>query len=69
MKREERPFHIERTDEPPVARGGLMLAYEMAKALKLPQVAKAWFSPSDIPIATFGLTETARQSLCARAYG
>ncbi len=42
MERERRqgilPFRIERTDEPLVARGGLMLAYEMARALRLPQV-------------------------------
>ena len=42
MEREERqgilPFRIERTDEPLVARGGLMLAHEMAQALRLPQV-------------------------------
>lgn len=42
MRREQRqgilPFSIQRSDEPLVARGGLMLAYEMAQALKLPQV-------------------------------
>lgn len=32
------PFRIERSDEPLIARGGLVLPYEMAKALKLPQV-------------------------------
>lgn len=32
------PFRIERSDEPLVARGGLVLAYEMAKALRLPEV-------------------------------
>ena len=32
------PFRIERSDEPLVARGGLVLPYEMAKALRLPEV-------------------------------
>ena len=32
------PFRIERSDEPLVARSGLVLPYEMAEALKLPQV-------------------------------
>ena len=36
------PFRIERSDEPLVAavkpRGGLVLVYEMMKALKLPEV-------------------------------
>jgi hypothetical protein len=31
-------YEIEATDEPLIARGGLVLPYEMAKALKLPQV-------------------------------
>lgn len=30
------PFKIERTEEPLIARAGLVLPYEMAKALKLP---------------------------------
>ena len=30
------PFKIERTDEPLIARAGLVLPYEMASALKLP---------------------------------
>ncbi len=42
MERELRqgilPFRIERTDEPLVARGGLMLVCEIAQGLKLPQV-------------------------------
>ena len=32
------PFRIERSEEPLVARGGLVLPYEMGKALKLPEV-------------------------------
>jgi len=32
------PFKIEGTDEPLIARAGLILPYEMARALKLPQV-------------------------------
>ena len=32
------PFKIERTDEPLIARAGLVLPYEMARALKLPEV-------------------------------
>ena len=32
------PFKIVATDEPLVARGGLVLPYELAKALKLPKV-------------------------------
>jgi len=32
------PFKIEQTGEPLIARSGLVLPYEMAKALKLPQV-------------------------------
>ena len=32
------PFKIEGTDEPLIARAGLVLPYEMAKVLKLPQV-------------------------------
>lgn len=32
------PFLIERSDEPLVARGGLVLPYEMAKAIRLPEV-------------------------------
>ncbi len=32
------PFRIERSDEPLVARGGLVLPYEMAKAMRLPEV-------------------------------
>lgn len=32
------PFRIERSEEPLVARGGLVLPYEMAKALRLPEV-------------------------------
>lgn len=32
------PFKIERSDEPLIARGGLVLPYEIAKALKIPQV-------------------------------
>jgi len=32
------PFRIEQSDEPLIARGGLILPYEMAKALKLPKV-------------------------------
>ena len=32
------PFKIERSDEPLIARAGLVLPYEMARALKLPQV-------------------------------
>jgi len=32
------PFRIERSDEPLLARGGLVLPYEMARALRLPEV-------------------------------
>lgn len=32
------PFRIEQSDEPLIARGGLILPYEMARALKLPKV-------------------------------
>ena len=32
------PFRIEGSDEPLVARGGLVLPYEMAEALRLPEV-------------------------------
>lgn len=32
------PFRIEQSNEPLVARGGLILPYEMAKAMKLPEV-------------------------------
>ena len=32
------PFKIEQTDAPLMARGGLVLPYEMAKALRLPEV-------------------------------
>jgi len=32
------PFRVEKTDEPLIARAGLILPYEMARALKLPQV-------------------------------
>lgn len=32
------PFRIEKSEEPLIARGGLVLAYEMAEALRLPQV-------------------------------
>jgi len=32
------PFKIEKSDEPLIARAGLVLPYEMAGALKLPQV-------------------------------
>ena len=32
------PFKIERTDEPLIARAGLVLPYEMARVLKLPEV-------------------------------
>jgi len=32
------PFKIEKSDEPLIARAGLILPYEMARALKLPQV-------------------------------
>ena len=32
------PFKIEKSDEPLIARAGLVLPYEMARALKLPQV-------------------------------
>jgi len=32
------PFKIEGTDEPLIARAGLILPYEMARALKLPKV-------------------------------
>ena len=32
------PFKIERSDEPLIARAGLVLPYEMARALKLPEV-------------------------------
>jgi len=32
------PFRIEKSDEPLIARAGLLLPYEMARALKLPQV-------------------------------
>jgi len=32
------PFRIEQSDEPLVARGGLILPYEMAKAIRLPEV-------------------------------
>ena len=32
------PFEIEQTDAPLMARGGLVLPYEMAKAMKLPEV-------------------------------
>ena len=32
------PFRIVPTDEPLVARSGLLLPYEMAKGLKLPEV-------------------------------
>lgn len=32
------PFKIERTDEPLIARGGLILPYEFARSLKLPVV-------------------------------
>jgi len=32
------PFKIEKSDEPLIARAGLVLPYEMAKALKVPQV-------------------------------
>jgi len=35
------PFRIEQSDEPLIARGGLILPYEMAKALKLPRVIDA----------------------------
>jgi len=42
MKRKLRqgilPFRIEQSDEPLVARGGLILPYEMAKAMRLPEV-------------------------------
>ncbi len=32
------PFKIEKSDEPLIARAGLVLPYEMARAVKLPQV-------------------------------
>ena len=32
------PFQIEQTDAPLMARGGLVLPYEMAQALRLPEV-------------------------------
>ena len=32
------PFRIEQSEEPLVARGGLILPYEMAKAMRLPEV-------------------------------
>ena len=32
------PFKVVATDEPLVARGGLVLPYELARALKLPKV-------------------------------
>lgn len=32
------PFKIERTDEPLIARGGLILPHELARALRLPEV-------------------------------
>jgi hypothetical protein len=32
------PFRIEQSDEPLIARGGLILPYEMAKAIRLPEV-------------------------------
>jgi hypothetical protein len=31
-------YEIEATDEPLIARGGLVLPYEMARAIKLPQI-------------------------------
>ena len=39
------PFKIEGTDEPLIARAGLILPYEMARALKLPQVIDREFPP------------------------
>jgi len=38
LKQAHLPFKIEGTDEPLVARAGLALPYEMAKAMKLPEV-------------------------------
>ncbi len=32
------PFRVVQSDEPLVARGGLVLPYEMARALRLPEV-------------------------------
>jgi len=39
------PFKIERSDEPLIARAGLVLPYEMARALKLPQVIDCQLPP------------------------
>ena len=39
------PFRIEKTDEPLIARAGLILPYEMAKVLKLPQVIEQELPP------------------------
>ena len=39
------PFRIEGTDEPLIARAGLVLPYEMAKALRLPQVVDQQLPP------------------------
>jgi len=40
------PFEIEQTEAPLMARGGLMLPYEMAKALRLPEVIDQELPPS-----------------------
>lgn len=40
------PFKIERSDEPLIARSGLVLPYEMAKALKMPQVTDRELPPA-----------------------
>jgi len=38
LRQDVLPFEIERSEEPLIARAGLVLPYEMARALKLPQV-------------------------------
>ena len=41
-------FQIEATEEPLIARAGLVLPYEMAKALKLPQIIDQELPPAGI---------------------
>jgi len=44
-------YEIEATDEPLIARGGLVLPYEMARALRLPQMIDGKFRPPEADMA------------------
>ncbi len=45
------PFKIEKNDEPLITRAGLVLPYEMARAVKLPQVIDRELPPPEAAVS------------------